>query len=48
MAQRDHAEALKWYREGLAVADHWVKTNPENADWQHKLSMSYSRSATYW
>ena len=41
-------QALKWYREDLAVelagADRAAKANPpENAAWQHNLSLSYSR-----
>ena len=47
MAQGNLAQALKWYREGLAVelagADRLAKANPENAAWQHNLSLSYSR-----
>ena len=47
MAQGNLAQALKWYREGLAVelagADRLAKANPENAVWQHNLSLSYSR-----
>ena len=45
MAQGNLAEALKWYRDSLAVrrADRLAKANPENADWQHNLSISYSK-----
>ena len=42
-AQGNLTEALKWYRSGLDVADRLVKTNPENAGWQHNLSVSYSK-----
>ena len=47
MAQGNLAQALKWYREGLAVelagADRLAKADPENAVWQHNVSLSYSR-----
>jgi tetratricopeptide (TPR) repeat protein len=46
MAQGDLAQALKWYRDGLAVglagADRLVKSDPENGVWPHNLSL-YSR-----
>ena len=38
MAQGNLAEALKSYRDGLAVADRLAKSDPENADWQRDLS----------
>jgi tetratricopeptide (TPR) repeat protein len=47
MAQGNLAQALKWYREGLTVelagADRLAKADPENAVWQHNVSLSYSR-----
>ena len=43
MAQGNLTQAVKWYRDGLAVADRWVKADPENASWQHNLSISYSK-----
>ena len=47
MAQGNLVQALKWYRDGLAVglagADRLAKADPENAVWQHNLSLSYSR-----
>ena len=41
MAQGNLTEALKWYRDGLAVADRLVKADPENAGWQRDLSISH-------
>ena len=43
MAQGDLVGALKWYRDGLAVADRLAKSNPENAGWQGDLSISYNK-----
>ena len=43
MAQGNLVQALKWYREGLAVADRLARADPENAVWQHNLLLSYSR-----
>ena len=43
MAQGNLVEALKWYRDGLAVADRLAKANPENAGWQHDVSISYNK-----
>ena len=47
MAQGNLADALKWYRDGLAFglagADRLSEADPENAIWQHNLSLSYSR-----
>jgi tetratricopeptide (TPR) repeat protein len=46
MAQGNLVQALKWYRDGLAVglagADRLVKSDLENVVWQHNLSL-YSR-----
>jgi hypothetical protein len=38
-------EALKSYREGLAIADRLAKADPDNARWQRDLSVSYSNIA---
>ena len=43
MAQGNLVEALKSYRDGLAVADRLTKVDPENAGWQRDLSLSYSK-----
>ena len=43
MAQGNLVQALRWYRDGLAGADRLAKPDPENAVWQHNLSLSYSR-----
>jgi tetratricopeptide (TPR) repeat protein len=41
MAQGNLTGALKWYRDGLAVADRLVKADPEDAGWQRNLSISH-------
>jgi hypothetical protein len=38
-------EALKSFRDGLAIADRLSKANPGNASWQHDLSVSYANLA---
>ena len=38
MAQGNLAEALKSYRDGLAVGDRLTKADPENAVWQRDVS----------
>ena len=43
MAQGNLAEALKSYRDGLAVADRLTKADPRNADWQRDLAISQGR-----
>ena len=43
MAQGTLAEALKSYRDALAVADRLAKVDPENADLQRDLAMSQGR-----
>ena len=43
IAQGTLAEALKSYRDALAIADRLTKVDPENAGWQHDLSLSYSK-----
>ncbi len=43
MAQGNLAEALKSYRDGLAVADRLTKADPGNADWQRDLAISQGR-----
>ena len=36
-------EALKSYRDGLAIADRLAKADPGNAEWQRDLSVSYNK-----
>ena len=36
-------EALKSYRDGLAIADRLAKADPGNAGWQRDLSVSYNK-----
>jgi len=47
MAQGNLVQALRWYRDGLAVglagADRLAKADPENALSQQNLLLSYSR-----
>ena len=43
MAQGNLAEALKFYRDGLAVADRLTKADPGNAGWQRDLAISQGR-----
>ena len=38
-AQGDLVQALKWYRDGLAVAKSVAKADPKNAEWQHKITL---------
>ena len=45
VAQGNLPEALKSYRDSLAIADRLAKSDPGNADWQRDLSVSYSRLA---
>ena len=45
MAQGNHVEALKSYRDGLAVADRLTKADPGNASWQRHLAISQNRVA---
>ena len=39
------ADALKSYRDSLAIQDRLAKADPGNADWQHDLSVSYAKLA---
>ena len=48
VAQGNLPEALKTFRDGLAIADRLAKSDPGNAGWQRDLSVSYKRSATCW
>jgi tetratricopeptide (TPR) repeat protein len=41
--QGNGTEALKSYRDGLAVMEQLVKADPTNAGWQRELSRSYSK-----
>ena len=40
-AQGDLAEALKSYRDSLAIRERLAKSDPSNAGWQRDLSVSY-------
>ena len=42
-AQGNLPEALKSFRDSLAIADRLAKSNPANAGWQRDLSASYQR-----
>ncbi len=48
VAQGNLPEALKTYRDGLAIADRLAKSDPGNAGWQRDLSVATTRSATCW
>ena len=41
LARGDLAEALKSYRDGLAVAEHLAAAEPENPAWQHKTTQIF-------
>ena len=43
VAEGDLLEALKSFRNGLAIADRLAKTDPSNAGWQRDLSVSYTK-----
>ncbi len=43
VAQGNLPEALKSYREALAIADRLAGADPGNAGWQRDLSVSYNR-----
>ena len=43
VAQGNLPEALKSYRDGLAIAERLAKADPGNAGWQRDLSVSYDR-----
>ena len=42
-AQGNLPEALKSYRDALAIADRLTRADPGNAEWQRDLSLSYDR-----
>ncbi len=42
-AQSNLPEALKWFRDGLAIAERLAQADPGNAGWQRDLSVSYSK-----
>jgi hypothetical protein len=44
-AQGNLPEALKAFRDGLAISDRLAKADPGNAGWQRDLSVSYSKLA---
>ena len=46
VAQGDLAEALKSFRDGLAIRDRLAKADPGNAGWQRDLSVSYAKLAS--
>ena len=41
VAQGNLPEALKTFRDGLAIIDRLAKSDPGNAGWQRDLSVSY-------
>ena len=43
VAQGNLPEALKSYRDSLAIADRLAKSDPGNAGWQRDLSVSYNK-----
>ncbi|MGO9455277.1 MAG: hypothetical protein ACLQDV_30145 [Candidatus Binataceae bacterium] len=43
VAQGKLAEALKTYRDSLAIAERLAKADPDNAGWQDDLSVFYSK-----
>src|SRR5579872_4044624 len=43
VAQGNLPEALKFFRDGLAIRDRLVRADPNNAAWQRDLSVSYDR-----
>ena len=43
VAQGNLPEALKSFRDGLAIRDRLARTDPGNAGWQRDLSVSYDR-----
>ena len=43
VAQGNLPEALKSFRDGLAIADRLAKADPGNAGWQRDLSVSYNK-----
>ena len=45
VAQGNLPEALKSYRDGLAIRDRLAKADPGNAGWQRDLSVSYAKVA---
>jgi hypothetical protein len=45
-AQGNLPEALKSYRDGLAIADRLAKSDPSNADSRGDLSVSYAKLAS--
>jgi len=45
VAQGNLPEALKSFRDGLAIRDRLAKADPGNAGWQRDLSVSYAKLA---
>ncbi|HRX61263.1 MAG TPA: tetratricopeptide repeat protein, partial [Candidatus Competibacter sp.] len=43
VAQGNLPEALKAYRDGLAIRERLAQADPGNAGWQHDLSVSYAK-----
>ena len=43
VAQGNLPEALKAYRDGLAIRDRLAKSDPGNAGWQRDLAVSYAK-----
>ena len=45
VAQGNLPEALKSFRDSLAIRDRLAKADPDNAGWQRDLSVSYAKLA---
>jgi hypothetical protein len=45
LAQRDMSAALTSYRASLAIAERLAKADPDNAEWNRDLAVSYGRLA---
>ena len=43
VAQGNLPEALKSFRDGLAISERLAKADPNNAGWQRDLSVSYNK-----
>jgi hypothetical protein len=46
VAQGNLPEALKAFRDGLAIRDRLAKADPANAGWQRDLSVSHAKLAS--
>jgi len=46
VAQGNLADALKSFRDSLAIRDRLAKADPDNAGWQRDLALGYGKVAT--